>query len=35
VRVIEHVFYPDFPPDEHAGQLVAWLRATRREQACG
>jgi hypothetical protein len=26
VRVIEHVFYPDFPPDEHAGQLVAWLR---------
>lgn len=32
VRVIEHVFYLVFPPDEHAGHLVAWLRATRREQ---
>nr|WP_135479441.1 peroxiredoxin [Candidatus Chloroploca mongolica] len=23
--VIEHVFYPIFPPDTHAGQVVAWL----------
>ncbi|MGP3963207.1 MerR family transcriptional regulator [Nonomuraea sp. 3N208] len=25
--VIEHVFYPVFPPDQHAGQVLAWLRA--------
>ncbi|MEU4086605.1 redoxin family protein [Streptomyces aureus] len=25
--VIEHVFYPVFPPDEHADQVVAWLGA--------
>ena len=24
---IEHVFYPIFPPDEHAGQVLAWLSA--------
>jgi peroxiredoxin len=24
--VIEHVFYPVFPPNEHAGQVLAWLR---------
>ena len=24
---IEHVFYPIFPPDEHAGQALAWLSA--------
>lgn len=24
--VIEHVFYPVFPPNEHAEQVVAWLR---------
>ncbi|ARZ69947.1 hypothetical protein SMD11_4341 [Streptomyces albireticuli] len=23
---VEHVFYPVFPPDEHAGQVVEWLR---------
>ncbi|MDQ3703858.1 MAG: peroxiredoxin [Chloroflexota bacterium] len=23
--VIEHVFYPVFPPDENAGEVVAWL----------
>ncbi|MFF4621563.1 peroxiredoxin [Nonomuraea jabiensis] len=23
---IEHVFYPIFPPDEHAGQVLTWLR---------
>lgn len=23
--MIEHVFYPIFPPDEHAGQVLAWL----------
>jgi peroxiredoxin/DNA-binding transcriptional MerR regulator len=25
--VIEHVFYPIFPPGEHAAQVLAWLRA--------
>ncbi|RJL27241.1 MerR family transcriptional regulator [Bailinhaonella thermotolerans] len=25
--VIEHVFYPIFPPDRHAEQVLAWLRA--------
>ena len=24
---IEHVFYPVFPPDGHAGAVLAWLRA--------
>ncbi|WP_314173938.1 peroxiredoxin [Streptomyces winkii] len=24
--VIEHVFYPVFPPNEHAGEVLAWLR---------
>lgn len=23
---IEHVFYPVFPPNEHAGQVLTWLR---------
>lgn len=25
--VVEHVFYPVFPPNEHADQVLAWLRA--------
>ena len=25
--VIEHVFYPVFPPDSHAAEVLAWLRA--------
>ena len=25
--VIEHVFYPVFPPNEHAGHVLGWLRA--------
>ncbi|MBJ7002712.1 redoxin family protein [Streptomyces sp. CRPSP2-6A1] len=25
-NVIEHVFYPVFPPDRHADQVLAWLR---------
>ncbi len=25
--VIERVFYPVFPPDGHAGEVLAWLRA--------
>ena len=25
-RAIEHVFYPVFPPDRHAGEVLAWLR---------
>ncbi|MEU9156060.1 redoxin family protein [Streptomyces sp. NPDC048417] len=28
--VIEHVFYPVFPPDEHADQVLSWLRANPR-----
>ncbi len=28
--VIEHVFYPIFPPDEHAEQVLAWLRDNAR-----
>jgi peroxiredoxin len=24
---IEHVFYPVFPPDQHAGEVVTWLQA--------
>ncbi|MDQ3663646.1 MAG: peroxiredoxin [Actinomycetota bacterium] len=24
---VEHVFYPVFPPDEHADEVLAWLRA--------
>jgi peroxiredoxin len=26
-RIVEHVFYPVFPPDEHAGIVLDWLRA--------
>jgi peroxiredoxin len=22
---IEHVFYPVFPPDKHAEEVIAWL----------
>lgn len=25
--VVEHAFYPVFPPDEHARQVLTWLRA--------
>lgn len=25
--VIEHVFYPVFPPDKNAGEVVDWLSA--------
>jgi peroxiredoxin len=24
---VEHVFYPVFPPDTHAAEVLAWLRA--------
>jgi peroxiredoxin len=27
---IEHVFYPMFPPDAHAGEVVGWLRGRGR-----
>ena len=27
--VIEHVFYPVFPPDRNAADVLAWLRANR------
>jgi peroxiredoxin len=23
---IEHVFYPVFPPDKHADEVIAWLK---------
>lgn len=26
-NVIEHVFYPIFPPNEHADQVLTWLRS--------
>ena len=26
---IEHVFYPVFPPDRHASEVLGWLRANR------
>jgi peroxiredoxin len=29
-RVIGHVFYPIFPPDKHAMEVVGWLRAHPR-----
>jgi peroxiredoxin len=29
--VIEHVFYPVFPPDAHAGEVLAWLRGRSAE----
>ena len=28
--VIEHVFYPVFPPDQHAQEVLDWLRANPR-----
>jgi peroxiredoxin len=29
--VIEHVFYPVFPPDEHAAQVLDWLRGVQED----
>jgi peroxiredoxin len=29
--VIEHVFYPVFPPDADAGEVAAWLKAAERK----
>lgn len=26
-RTVEHVFYPVFPPDGHASEVLDWLRA--------
>jgi peroxiredoxin len=26
-KTVEHVFYPVFPPDKHAGVVLEWLRA--------
>ncbi len=31
--VVEHVFYPVFPPDEHAQQVVSWLHSRRTSAA--
>jgi peroxiredoxin len=25
-RTVEHVFYPIFPPNEHPGRVLEWLR---------
>jgi peroxiredoxin len=30
--VVEHVFYPVFPPDTHAASVLRWLRAGRLGQ---
>jgi peroxiredoxin len=30
--IIEHVFYPVFPPDRNAGDVVAWLRSNPGSQ---
>jgi peroxiredoxin len=27
--VIEHVFYPVFPPDAHADEVLSWLTSRR------
>jgi peroxiredoxin len=27
--VVEHVFYPIFPPDRDAAQVIAWLKQQR------
>jgi peroxiredoxin len=27
--VVEHAFYPVFPPGEHARQVLTWLRSQR------
>ncbi|MFS4097566.1 MerR family DNA-binding transcriptional regulator [Streptomyces sp. AF1A] len=32
-NVIEHVFYPVFPPGRHAGQVLAWLAGNARRPA--
>ncbi|MGW4495311.1 MerR family transcriptional regulator [Streptomyces sp. NPDC004376] len=33
--VVEHVFYPVFPPGEHAGRVLEWLRERGAEGAGG
>jgi peroxiredoxin len=30
--IIEHVFYPVFPPDQNAAEVAAWLRAEAHTQ---
>jgi peroxiredoxin len=30
---VEHVFYPVFPPDAHAAEVLAWLRANQADVA--
>jgi peroxiredoxin len=27
--VVERVFYPVFPPDQNAGEVLAWLRSKK------
>ncbi|MFE3953423.1 MerR family DNA-binding transcriptional regulator [Nocardia sp. NPDC059091] len=33
--VIEHVFYPVFPPDRHAEQVIEWLRSNTARSRAG
>jgi len=33
--MVEHVFYPIFPPNEHAHQVLGWLRANRAIRPSG
>jgi peroxiredoxin len=28
--IVKHVFYPVFPPDRSASDVIAWLSATKR-----
>lgn len=30
--VVSHVFYPVFPPDRNAGDVLSWLQSNRRSQ---
>ncbi len=32
---IEHVFYPVFPPDTHAEEVIAWLRGESHAEGSG
>ena len=30
---VEHAFYPIFPPDQHAAEVLAWLRKNPGDRA--
>ncbi len=33
--LIQHVYYPVYPPDSHADEVVGWLRDYRSKRECG